>query len=99
MKKSSDKIIADQTKNNNDLKHKKIKKFKGIVVSNKMEQTIVVKVDRQKKHTKYKKYYKFSKKYHVHNPNNKAKIGNTVIFQETKPISKTKKWILTKILK
>lgn len=71
--------------------------FKGKVISAKMDKTVVVKTERLKLHPKYKKYYKISKKYHVHNPDNKAKEGDVVIFKETRPISKTKKWIIVKI--
>lgn len=71
--------------------------FKGRVISDKMNKTVVVKTDRLKLHRKYKKYYKISKKYHVHNPNNKAKEGDIVVFKETRPISKTKKWVIVKI--
>ncbi len=75
----------------------KIKIFKGKVVSAKMDRTVVVKTDRLKLHRKYKKYYKVSKKYHVHNPGNKAKEGDIVVFKETRPISKTKKWVIIEI--
>lgn len=64
----------------------------GIVVSDKMDKTIVVKVDRLKKHSKYEKRFKVSKKYKVHDAKNKYKIGDTVEFVECKPISKDKKW-------
>jgi len=64
---------------------------KGIVVSDKMDKTIVVRVSRLKKHAKYKKRYKVHKKYKVHDPENKFKIGNKVEFIECQPISKDKK--------
>lgn len=74
------------------------KRFRGVVVSDKMDKTIVVKVERFKLHKKFKKYYKVSKKYHVHDEKNQAKVGDQVIFEESRPISKTKKWRLIKIL-
>ncbi|MCD6471392.1 30S ribosomal protein S17 [bacterium] len=74
------------------------RKFKGVVVSDKMDKTIVVKVERTKMHPKYKKIYKVHKKYKVHDPNNQAKVGDEVIFTECRPISKDKKWKLISII-
>ena len=68
------------------------KKLKGIIVSDKMEKTAVVKVQRVKLHPKYKKRYKISKKYKADNPKNRYKIGDRVIIEETKPLSKEKRW-------
>ncbi|MFA5188604.1 MAG: 30S ribosomal protein S17 [Patescibacteria group bacterium] len=75
------------------------KKFKGVVVSDKMAKTIVVKVMSMKLHPKYKKQYKVSKKYKVHDEQRAAKVGSEVIFQECRPLSKEKKWRLIKIVK
>lgn len=66
--------------------------FQGIVVSDKMDKTIVVKVDRFKVHPKYKKRYRISKKYKVHDPENKFKVNDKIKFIECRPISKEKKW-------
>lgn len=66
--------------------------LKGIVVSDKMEKTVVVLVTRYKEHPKYKKRYKISKKYKAHDEENKCKIGDEVTIQECKPMSKDKKW-------
>jgi small subunit ribosomal protein S17 len=74
-----------------------IKTLTGNVVSNKMEQTIVVKVPRKHKHPKYGKYITIYKKYYAHDKNNEANIGDEVIISNSKPISKTKKWKLSKI--
>jgi len=68
------------------------KKFNGIVVSAKMDKTIVVKVDSVKIHPKYKKRYTMSKKYKVHDEKNKFKVDDKVIFIECRPLSKDKKW-------
>lgn len=68
--------------------HKKT--LRGIVTSDKMQDTAVVSVSRYVKHPKYKKYMKTSKKYHVHNPGNRAKVGETVTIRSCNPISKTK---------
>jgi len=75
------------------------RKLKGEVVSKKMAKTIVVKVTRMKMHPKYKKQYKISKKYKVHDEKQAANVGNEVIFEECRPISKEKKWRLIKIVK
>jgi len=74
------------------------KRFKGQVVSDKMDKTIVVNVERTKMHPLYKKRYKVHKKYKVHDENNRAKEGQKVMFEECRPISKNKKWRLIKVL-
>ena len=67
--------------------HRKI--LRGTVVSDKMQDTAVVAVSRYVKHPKYKKYLKITKKYHVHNPGNKAKEGEVVSIRSCRPLSKT----------
>jgi small subunit ribosomal protein S17 len=69
-----------------------IRSLNGIVVSNKMDKTIVVKVDNVKVHSKYKKRYVVSKRYSVHDEKNKFKVDDKVKFVECRPISKNKKW-------
>ena len=71
---------------------KNIKKFKGIVVSDKMDKTIVVKVDRRISHPKYKKAYTVSKKFKIHDEKNQYKIGDEVVFVPCRPYSKDKRW-------
>jgi len=66
--------------------------LQGVVVSDKMDKTIVVKVERRVMHPIYKKFIKRSKKYHAHDENNLCKQGDVVRIRETKPISKTKTW-------
>jgi small subunit ribosomal protein S17 len=66
------------------------KEFTGTVVSDKMQDTAVVAVSSYVKHPKYKKYQKRTKKYHVHNPQNRAKEGDLVTIRSCRPISKTK---------
>jgi small subunit ribosomal protein S17 len=68
------------------------RKFKGTVVSDKMDKTVVVSVSRFVQHPKYKKYYSIDKKYKAHDENNTYKVGDNVIIEETKPISKDKKF-------
>ncbi len=67
------------------------KKLEGIIVSNKMEKTVVVKVETLKVHPKYRKRYKVSKNYKAHSEKD-LQEGDKVIIQETKPMSKDKRW-------
>jgi len=69
----------------------------GEVVSNKMDQTAIVSVTRKYKHKLYGKYIKRSKKYIAHDPENKTKIGSLVTITEIRPLSKTKRWLITNI--
>lgn len=64
----------------------------GIVVSNKMDKTAVVQIDRMVPHVKYSKRYRVSKRFIVHDATNAAQIGHKVTIRETKPISKRKHW-------
>lgn len=66
--------------------------LKGVVVSDKMQKTIVVSIVRLKKHPKYKKYFKVTKKFKVHDENNEYHIGDRILIEETRPISKDKRW-------
>lgn len=68
----------------------KIQRLKGIVLSNKMDKTVVVSVSRFVKHPKYGKYYKMNKKYKAHDPENKYKTGDEVEIVSTRPMSKDK---------
>jgi ribosomal protein uS17 len=70
----------------------------GTVVSDRGDKTIVVKVDTIKAHPRYKKVVRRSKKFHAHDEQNQAKIGDVVKIIETRPISKTKNWRLAEIL-
>ena len=72
------------------------KKLKGIVVSGAMDKTVVVLVNRYKKHPKYKKYMKLNKRYKAHDENNKYKVGDKVIIEESKPFSKNKHFVVIK---
>lgn len=71
---------------------KKLRVVKGVVTSDKMDKTIVVKVDTLKKHPKYHKRFTSTKKYKVHDPKNQFKIGDKVSFVNCRPISKDKQW-------
>lgn len=70
----------------------------GRVVSNKMDKSIVVLMERQVKHPMYGKFIKRSKKYHVHDENKECREGDTVMFKECRPLSKTKHWTLIKVV-
>lgn len=70
----------------------------GVVVSDKMEKTVVVKVDRLVKHSVYSKYIKRSVKYKVHDELNSSKIGDRVQIIESRPLSKDKRWSLKQII-
>ena len=64
----------------------------GIVVSDKMDKTVTVKVERRVIHSLYKKFIRRSKKYSAHDENNACKVGDVVSIRECKPISKNKRW-------
>lgn len=69
----------------------------GVVVSDKMDKTVVVKVDRLVKHSVYNKYIKRSVTYKVHDENNSCKVGDRVQIIECRPLSKDKRWNLKQI--
>jgi small subunit ribosomal protein S17 len=70
--------------------------LEGRVVSDKMQKTVTVLVERREKHPLYGKYVTKSKKYHAHDENGECRIGDTVEIAESRPISKTKAWVVTK---
>jgi len=72
------------------------RQLKGEVVSDKMQKTVVVRVERIKEHPKYKKRYKIHKKYKAHDEKGEYKIGDKVLIEECRPISKEKKWRVIK---
>ena len=71
---------------------------RGVVVSSAMDKTIVVKVDTVKAHPRYKKVVRRSSKFHAHDEQNAAKVGDLVRIVETRPLSKTKNWRLAEVL-
>ena len=71
---------------------------RGVVVSSAMDKTIVVKVDTIKSHPRYKKVVRRSIKFHAHDPENRANVGDIVRIVETRPISKTKNWRLAEVV-
>nr|WAJ57524.1 ribosomal protein S17 [Actinocyclus sp. (in: diatoms)] len=75
-----------------------VKEKIGIVISNKMQKTIVVKVENRYSHPIYLKTIKKTKKYLAHDENNICNIGDQVLLQESRPLSKKKRWTIIKIL-
>lgn len=70
----------------------------GVVISDKMDKTVVVQVDRLVKHSTYQKYVRRRAKYTVHDETNACKIGDRVVIRETRPLSKTKRWRVSQII-
>jgi len=77
---------------------KKVRTLTGRVVSNKMDKTITVLIERKVKHPKYGKFIKRSTKLHVHDENNQCQEGDVVMIKECRPLSKTKSWQLHKVI-
>jgi len=94
---------TDQQNQNSEqtVKHtmQKRKDVTGIVVSNKMDKTVVVKVDRLVKHAFYKKYLIRSKKFKAHDEKNEYQVGDLVSLVESRPISKDKRWVVRKVIR
>jgi small subunit ribosomal protein S17 len=80
-------------------KNKTRRALVGVVVSDKMAKTIVVKVDRTVLHPKYRKRYIVSRRYKVHDEKKTAKLGDTVRFVEGRPMSRDKRWSLFEVIK
>ena len=82
-----------------NLQQRRIKTKTGVVVSNKMDKTATVSVDRLLLEQRFKKYVKHSKKFLVHDAKNECEMGDLVQIKETRPISKRKTWAIVKVLK
>ncbi len=76
----------------------KIRTLQGKVISDKMDKSVTVLLERQVKHSLYKKFIKRSTKLHVHDENNECSVGDMVAIRECRPISKTKSWTLVEVL-
>jgi small subunit ribosomal protein S17 len=70
----------------------------GVVVSDKMSKTIVVEVERRVPHPQFKKIVRKTTKFYAHDEEEKAKVGDKVLIQESRPLSKLKRWILLEVL-
>jgi len=75
-----------------------VKERVGLVVSDKMEKTVVVAIENRAPHPKYKKIMVRTKRYKVHDEENRCKVGDRVRIQETRPLSRTKRWAVIEIL-
>ena len=75
-----------------------VKERVGLVVSDKMQKTVVVAIENRAPHPKYGKIVVNTQRYKVHDEENKCKVGDRVRIQETRPLSKTKRWQITEIL-
>jgi len=71
----------------------------GIVVSTKMQKTIVVEIEMRKAHPKYKRVMKSNKKFYAHDEQNSARVGDVVRIREARPLSKMKRWALEEIVR
>lgn len=76
-----------------------MRKLQGVVLSNKMQKTVTVRIDRLKKHPRYLKQYLVSKKYKAHDETGEYKIGDVVVIEETRPMSKGKRWKVAGLVK
>lgn len=74
-----------------------IKERLGLVISDKMDKTVVVSIANRVTHKRYGKIVTKTKKYKVHDPNNNCQIGDLILINETRPLSKTKRWIFKEI--
>lgn len=86
--------MATQETQKNTVESKNGRVLSGVVVSDKMKDTVVVEVVRFVKHPKYKKYYKRNKRYKAHDLGNTKKLGDKVEIRESRPISKTKHFVI-----
>ena len=76
-----------------------MRKLKGTIISNKMTKTLVVRVDTLKRHPKYQKFYRTSKKFKAHDESGEYRVGDVVTLVETRPTSKDKRWRVTELVK
>jgi len=81
------------------MENKKHRQLEGVVVSDKMKKTVVVEITRLKEHPRYKKRIRMSRRFKVHDENNDCRMGDIVVIEETKPLSKEKRWRIKEILK
>ena len=77
----------------------KRKQLTGEVVSSAMDKTVIVKVERRFPHPRYNKYVKKSKRYYAHDEKNNCSNGDLILIEESKPISKNKRWVVKSLVK
>lgn len=90
--------MAAQTETAGDKERGTPKSREGVVVSDKMAKTVVVAVSWLKKHAKYKKYLKATRKFFAHDESDQAKVGDVVEIVECRPMSRMKRWRVNRIL-
>ncbi|HFA3571161.1 TPA: 30S ribosomal protein S17 [Neisseria gonorrhoeae] len=78
---------------------KNVRTLQGKVVSDKMDKTVTVLVERKVKHSLYGKIIRLSTKIHAHDENNQYGIGDVVVISESRPLSKTKSWVVSELVK
>ena len=93
----AERIEAEVAKYNMETRNLR-KTRQGVVISNKMDKTIVIAAKFKEKHPIYGKFVQKTKKYHAHDEKNECNIGDTVLIMETRPLSKTKRWRLVQIV-
>lgn len=74
------------------------RELEGVVVSNKMQKTVVVELKKRVKHPIFKKYYTVRKKYKAHDEKSACQMGDAVLIRESRPLSRTKRWVVVKVL-
>lgn len=79
-------------------KARQARSLQGVVISDKMDKSITVQVERRVKHPLYKKFISRSTKFHAHDENNDSREGDKVVIQQCKPMSKTKNWRLVEVV-
>ena len=77
---------------------KNVRTLQGKVVSDKMDKTVTVLVERKVKHPLYGKIIRRSNKFHAHDENNQYQVGDVVVISESRPLSKTKSWVVTQLV-
>ncbi|MGI8599991.1 MAG: 30S ribosomal protein S17 [Chitinophagaceae bacterium] len=91
--------MAEQQQGTESTETRNLRKERiGVVTSNKMTKTIIVAVERKVKHPIYGKFIKKTTRFHAHDEKNEASIGDVVRIQETRPLSKTKRWRLVSVV-
>jgi small subunit ribosomal protein S17 len=92
-------ISTIETTSNTEAAIKTLRIVSGKVISDKMHKTIIVQIERKIKHPLYGKYVKRFTKMYVHDEDNTSRVGDVVLIQQSRPISKTKRWKLVEIVR
>lgn len=91
-------MVETQTQATTETARMHRKERTGEVISDKMDKTIVVRVERRFQHARFKKVVTSFKKFYAHDEKNEAKVGDVVLIAETRPLSKTKSWRLVQVV-